>query len=86
MTDAFFSPGYRSAVTAIDGLPKSGIGLTNADGSVMMHLTDTGIKMVVGGQTLELSAAGLLHNGKNIGSTHTHGGVERGGANTDTPQ
>lgn len=86
MTDAFFSPGYRSAVTAIEGLPASGVGLTNADGSIMLHLTDAGIKLVAGGQVLELSATGLLHNGKNIGSTHTHGGVERGGANTDAPQ
>lgn len=86
MTDAFFSPGYRSAVTAIEGLPESGIGLTNADGTVLMHLTDAGIKLVVGGQVLELSEAGLLHNGKNIGSTHIHGGVERGGAITDVPQ
>jgi hypothetical protein len=86
MTDAFFSPGYRSTATAIEGLPSSGIGLTCVGGDIMVHLTDSGIKLVAGGQVLELSDAGLFHNGKNIGSTHTHGGVERGGANTDVPQ
>lgn len=32
-----------------------------------------------------MTAAGLYHNGKNIGDTHTHGGIEPGPANTDVP-
>jgi phage baseplate assembly protein gpV len=35
-----------------------------------------------------LTFAGFIrveHAGKNIGSDHTHGGIERGGANTDEP-
>lgn len=44
------------------------------------------IILTVGGNTLELSSGGLLHNGKNIGSTHKHGGVESGGAKTDGPE
>ncbi|MFP2164543.1 Gp138 family membrane-puncturing spike protein [Enterobacter ludwigii] len=85
-TDAFFAPGYRSRATCISGLPTEGIGMSNASGSVRLHLTDSGINLSVGSQTLFLSPDGLKHNGKNIGATHRHGGVEPGGAKTDEPE
>lgn len=84
--DAFFAPGYRSRATCISGLPTEGIGMSNASGSVRLHLTDSGINLSVGSQTLFLSPDGLKHNGKNIGATHRHGGVEPGGAKTDEPE
>lgn len=31
------------------------------------------------------NSGSLTNNGKNVGSTHTHGGVDRGGASTDPP-
>lgn len=85
-TDAFFAPGYRSRVTCISGLPTEGVGMSNASGSVVLHLTDSGIEMKAGGQKLSLTAGGLLHNDKNIGSTHRHGGVYPGGSMTDEPE
>ncbi len=84
--DAFFAPGYRSRATCISGLPTEGIGMSNASGSVRLHLSDGGINLKVGGQTLSLSSDGLTHNGKNIGSTHKHGGVESGGSKTKEPE
>lgn len=33
----------------------------------------------------QLNGGPLKHNGKNVGDTHTHGGVASGGANTATP-
>ncbi|MEY0874858.1 hypothetical protein [Providencia manganoxydans] len=33
----------------------------------------------------ESSGGTLKHNGKNIGDTHTHGGVQTGGGNTGGP-
>ncbi|CPR20604.1 Phage-related protein [Brenneria goodwinii] len=85
-SDAFFSPGYRSLKTAIPELPTSGMGMSNRDGSVRIHLTDGGITLTVGGQTLTLTSGGLTHNGTNIGSDHVHSGVERGFSNTNEPQ
>lgn len=35
--------------------------------------------------TLTIDASGIHHNGKNIGDTHTHGGVNPGGGNTAVP-
>lgn len=35
---------------------------------------------------LSLSSAGFQHNRKNIGSSHKHGGVERGGGSTNEPE
>lgn len=85
-SDAFFAPGYRSMKTVIPGLPTDGIGMSNASGTVRLHLNDSGIELKVGGERLSLSAEGLLHNDKNIGATHKHGGVENGGGKTDTPE
>ena len=34
---------------------------------------------------VEINGTNLKHNGLNVGSTHVHGGVEPGGANTDGP-
>ncbi|MDZ7320761.1 Gp138 family membrane-puncturing spike protein [Kosakonia sacchari] len=84
--DAFFAPGYRSRATSISGLPTEGIGMSNASGTVRLHLSDGGINLKVGSQTLSLSSDGLTHNGKNIGSTHKHGGVEKGGSKTGDPE
>lgn len=32
-----------------------------------------------------MTSAGLTHNGKNVGASHTHGGVTIGGGSTDVP-
>lgn len=54
-------------------------------------------RMVIGDGTLDITAdttirgtlavvgQGVTHNGKNIGDTHVHGGVEPGGDDTKTP-
>jgi phage baseplate assembly protein V len=54
------------------------------------HTTE--IVLEAGGTTLTINAAGVTitgarveHDGKNIGKTHTHSGIVRGGANTDPP-
>lgn len=50
------------------------------------------IALAVGGVTFVITSSGLdiqggqvTHNGKNIGSSHLHGGIQRGGQNTDAP-
>lgn len=50
------------------------------------------IKISVGGYSVTFSASGathsggkLTHNGKDVGATHTHGGVIKGVANTKPP-
>lgn len=52
----------------------------------------TTIKLKVGGTTfvisdgsVDIQGGTLKHNGKNIGSTHTHTGVQSGASNTGTP-
>ncbi|WP_068305293.1 phage baseplate assembly protein V [Pararhodobacter sp. CCB-MM2] len=65
-----------------------------AVGEARISITGGGaaIALTVGGVTATLSAAGLAltggsitHNGKDIGDTHTHGGISPGGANTAPP-
>ncbi|MEY8709485.1 Gp138 family membrane-puncturing spike protein [Mangrovibacter phragmitis] len=58
-TDAFFSPGYRSRATSIANLPTTGIGMSNADQTINMHLSELGIKLQVGSQMFALTPAGL---------------------------
>ncbi|KAA0685995.1 hypothetical protein DTW90_34480 [Neorhizobium sp. P12A] len=38
-----------------------------------------------GGGEIHLTSSKLTHNGLNVGSTHTHGGITPGGADTDVP-
>lgn len=61
-------------------------------GGSILSFDDTGFYFTVGGTTWSLTAAGLhqeggtvRHNAKNIGDTHTHGGITPGGANTAVP-
>lgn len=61
-------------------------------GDVTITLGAGGITFTVGGVSLALTGGGVsidggevTHNGKNIGSTHEHGGVEAGGAKTSGP-
>lgn len=65
-----------------------------AVGPASIRVTGGGASIVlaVGGYSLTLSAAGavnaggaLSHDGKDIGKTHTHGGILPGSANTDVP-
>ncbi|MBT9428939.1 Gp138 family membrane-puncturing spike protein [Candidatus Symbiopectobacterium endolongispinus] len=62
-SDAFFSPGYRSLKTAIPDLPTSGMGMSNRDGSVRIHLTDDGITLTCGGVSLTVTQDGVKHSG-----------------------
>ena len=55
------------------------------DGSCFLAFDANGFEFVGPFGTLSLTAAGIIHNGKNIGATHTHGGVELGPSNTDVP-
>ncbi len=61
-------------------------------GDVRMTLKDGGVEIEAAGVTLELTGDGLAitggevtHDGKNIGSTHTHFGVVAGNELTDVP-
>lgn len=61
-------------------------------GSVHIVLKDDSLTAAIGGVTFKVSAQGVeitgghvRHDGKDIGATHRHGGVDRGGADTDPP-
>lgn len=62
-------------------------------GDVRMMLKDGRLEVSAAGITLELTGNGLAitggevrHDGKNIGATHTHGGVVFGSELTDVPE
>lgn len=61
-------------------------------GAATFELTSAAVTIKVGGVNLEISDAGVAitggkvtHDGKNIGTTHIHGGVVPGGGLTDVP-
>lgn len=90
------SPGHRPA-----DLPAGATAFYDAHGNVTKYLMGDGVTMDVagnayvirkGGVSLTISAEGVAieggqvtHNGKNIGDTHTHGGVLTGAASTSVP-
>lgn len=61
-------------------------------GDVAMTLKADSLRIAVGGVTMVISGDGVTitggrveHNGKNIGSSHIHGGVMAGPSNTSVP-
>ena len=83
---------HNSATHATSLTLNPGGTLTAAVGPSSVVMDASRILLSSNGSTLELSAAGiaingtlLTHNGKNVGNTHTHGGVMAGPANTGVP-
>ena len=61
-------------------------------GAASLKLTSAAVTIKVGGVNVEITDSGVAitggkvtHDGKNIGSTHLHGGVVPGGGLTDVP-
>ena len=61
-------------------------------GGAKIEASASGIKLTVGGVSFDITSGGIVmaggtvtHDGKNIGSTHTHSGVQPGGSNTGVP-
>ena len=54
-------------------------------GAIKLTIVSIGDIEITAGGTVAITSAGLTHNGKNIGDTHVHGGIVRGGAQTDPP-
>lgn len=44
-----------------------------------------GVTVEVSGSGVTINGGRVEHDGKNIGSSHTHGGIERGGSDTNPP-
>lgn len=62
--DAMVLPGMRSRPNVITDFANDGIRIRNADASAYVWLKSDG--------TCEIKASTLMHNGVNIGATHTH--------------
>ena len=69
-----------------------GVVLQDTAGNCTFTLTSTGIVIKIGGTTLTINGSGLsvsggdiVNNSLSVGSTHVHGGVSVGGANTGVP-
>lgn len=52
-------------------------------GDAVVELTPAGV--FINGQLVSVTGARLEHNGRNVGDTHKHGGVEPGGGTTAEP-
>lgn len=79
--------------------PGSGADPVWTYGSVRVEVKTGGVKVSVGGASVELTddqflmtaelvkavGTGMKHNAKNVGDTHIHGGILPGPANTDVP-
>lgn len=84
-SDAMFFPDtVRDWV--INGADANAAVLQSVDGFSVVSVGSAGIELRVGAQVLSLTAAGLFHNGVNIGATHVHGGVQSGSSTTLVPQ
>ena len=66
--------------------------IVHKSGSMLKFLTNGDVQLIAAanlaitaGADITITSATLKHNGKNIGATHTHGGVQTGGGTTGVP-
>lgn len=85
LSDAFAFVGVRSHTRRVP-VSTAGAQLRSDDGGTAVTLGAGSLTLSAGGSTLVLSAAGLIHNGTNIGATHKHSGVQTGSGITGLPQ
>lgn len=91
--DGLFMPDAMGLGDVPGGAPESDRVVIGANGgSAFLSFDEAGIYFTAPGVTIAITAAGVVitgprveHNGKNIGDTHTHGGIEPGGGNTAVP-
>lgn len=80
--------GVLKATVSID--PSGNVGVTHEGdlavdtGGAMAFTAGGGVSIGAGGP-VAITSPSLSHNGKNVGHTHTHGGITPGGASTAPP-
>ena len=61
----------------------------DGDARVQKHggvtMTTKGGKLIIDAAEVQINGGSLKHNAKNVGDTHIHSGIVRGGAETDPP-
>lgn len=85
------NPGSARRFDMADGLYVGGV-LNGAATQYVQFVAGGGINIKATGPVnietsgaVAITSSGLTHNGKNVGATHVHGGVQPGGANTTGP-
>lgn len=85
LTDCFATPVVRPNVGKCD---TTNLSLSFGGGSIKItpsgDIEITGGNVTINGATA-VQGSSLTHNGKNVGDTHTHGGITPGPANTGVP-
>lgn len=90
LSDGFAFPGPRSLPRGLANVSAETAQLRSDDGSIVIDLHPTSGVLSIACTTLNIAAdvnitGGLHNNGKDVGSSHTHGGVAFGGSSTDVP-
>lgn len=80
-SDANPSPNEDMAANVFED---AGVRISIADGSLVIEAG--GVTMTISGSGVSVTGGRFEHDGKNIGSTHVHGGIFRGGERTDAPE
>lgn len=81
--DAIFIPDTMLRSVTINPEDAENVVLQSIDGTQRIAIWPNKIKITAG--AIELVSATLTHNGKNIGATHEHSGVQPGGGDTGPP-
>lgn len=88
LSDAFAIPGPWSQRTKLGSVSVASAQLRSADGATVVDvaagkITLTAAQVLIASADVQITGASLKHNGKNIGSTHTHSDPQ--GGNTGAP-
>jgi hypothetical protein len=90
LSDGFALVGVRSTPRVLSGVSANSAQLRSDNGTAYVELAAGGVVNIVapGGLNIHANTAitgTLTDNAKNVGSTHTHGGVTTGGGTTGAP-
>ncbi|WP_448952122.1 Gp138 family membrane-puncturing spike protein [Labrys neptuniae] len=93
LSDGFYIPGVRSDARKIGNVSTSSTQIRTDDGQHVIDLKPgSGMTLTSGGVSMAMTPGGvafnggtITHNGKDIGDTHKHGGIVKGGDITDVP-
>jgi hypothetical protein len=98
LSDGFAVPGPFSQKTKIGGIATGSAQLRSDDGNTYVEVlaghvnvrsatavTLQAPSVTITSDDVQINGASLKHNGKNVGSTHTHTGVQPGGGTSGPP-
>mgnify|MGYP003385658434 CR=1 FL=1 len=85
LSDGFALVGVRSTPRVLEDVSSSAVELRSDNNTSKIRMTSGGAVSVLAPGGFSVVSPTFTHNGKNVGETHTHGGVDTGSGTSGPP-